>query len=47
MYLWNVDSNEKPHRLPGQSETRDNHDMHWSPDGKTIVFMSVRVAAGK
>lgn len=42
LYVLNVDSNDPPARLPGQSFLRNNVNPDWSPDGKAIVFASRR-----
>ncbi|HYO23717.1 MAG TPA: hypothetical protein VEQ85_02095 [Lacipirellulaceae bacterium] len=43
LYLFEVDSTEAPRLLPGQDPAVDNRDVSWSPDGKTIIFVSTKV----
>jgi Tol biopolymer transport system component len=43
LYLCDVDSGKAPRPFPGQDPKSDNRDVHWSRDGKTLVFISVEV----
>lgn len=43
LYLFDVDSQDPPRLLPGQDPAYDNRDVSWSPDGKTIIFVSTKV----
>jgi Tol biopolymer transport system component len=43
LYVWRVDSNDPPARLPGQRRWRNNVNPAWSPDGKTIIFASQKM----
>jgi Tol biopolymer transport system component len=40
LFVIDVDSTDPPKLLPGQDERRVNSCPDWSPDGKTIVFVS-------
>ncbi len=40
IYALDCDSDDPPKLLAGQPSTRNNMEMGWSPDGKTIVFPS-------
>jgi Tol biopolymer transport system component len=40
LYVMNVDTDAPPTPLPGQDPTRTNSCPDWSPNGKTIVYVS-------
>jgi TolB protein len=40
LYIMDVDSNDEPAWLTGQDRKRTNTNPDWSPDGKTIIFVS-------